>query len=643
MASIRQSEVPVQHIHHPVVAQPQRPPLFWGYTRFSTPPQAWGDSDRRQDTEAREQAGKLGLRYVDTYRDLGISAYHSRNRTNGALGRFLDDLRSPPSGDDNWPMPGDILWFENFDRMSRAKPQSSFKLFMEIVESGVILMVRDQKFTYDILDQDDWRWQQVLSELTRAHKESKWKSERLLSTYKANRERARKKQRAMVGNRCPAWLRPIMDPAPGQWPLYEFRPPDQPTQPSRKDQYRQAWEMVDRGVGSPTIADFFNMTGVPVLAHRVHGKPTQGWTAQLVRQLLRNPAAMGVYRQKKLVDEGRRRKAIDDCEDAEDYYPALVDRVLFDRVDAALKSRAGKAGKGPQGETYPNLFKGLLVCGSDHDHNFTIGYRSKEGLRYLRCDQSRHKNCPNTTSFQYERFERLVLGLTDNGMQEIFANLVPKPESDPRHRRLGELDATIVSREEQVSAAWTRWMAPDAAVSPTMRDRAEKQLEKMDAEIARYREEASTLRQELRVLAAHDDAGFRDRVRQAREQLATASGEELKAIRMRLAQEIRRRIERIVCRYDGMAAVRLRGSTGFTKIDVHLCQERGVMAIDILDADGSLKLRLHQSQWLAKVDVHLSEETGQACVDMFAKDGSVLTRFDGAGLALLESIQVQAA
>src|SRR4051794_22097596 len=88
-----------------------RPPFFWGYTRFSTPTQQWGDSDRRQDADARIQAVKLGMPYVDSYRDLGISAYHSKNRTNGALGRFLEDLRSPPR-DDPWPMQGDILWFE---------------------------------------------------------------------------------------------------------------------------------------------------------------------------------------------------------------------------------------------------------------------------------------------------------------------------------------------------------------------------------------------------------------------------------------------------------------------------------------------------------------------------------------------------
>src|SRR5260370_36615627 len=166
---------------------------------------------------------------------------------------------------------------------------------------------------------------------------------------------------------------------------------------------------------------------------------------------------MGVYQEKKLV-KGRG-VGTDDCEGVEGYYPALVDPALFQRVDEALKSRAGRAGKGPYGENYPNLFKGLCECGSNPGHSFNIGYRSKERLHYPRCDQSRHSNCINVASFQIERFERIVLDLAGVGMEWIFANLVPKPEVDPRHRRVAELEAMIASREEQIQAVWNRWLS----------------------------------------------------------------------------------------------------------------------------------------------------------------------------------------
>jgi hypothetical protein len=311
-----------------------RPPLFWNYTRYSTPPQQWGSSDRRQLIEGRRRAEALGIPFVNSYRDLGISAYHSRNRTNGALGQFLTDLRSPPR-DDPWPVPGDILHCENFDRLSRADPQESLKLFIEIMESGVILMVRDEQYTREAMRRQRWRWQQVVGELIRAHEESLWKSERGQKTNEGKREDARQRRSTFCGRRCPAWLRPIEKPKPGEWPLYELT--------EEAHLYKQAWLMIDRGLGSPTIAAHFNNTDVPVLAKRTKAKPTQGWTAQLVRQLLRNPAAIGVYQPKKLRDGLR---VIDhDCEPIEAYYPELVDAALFRRVASAIKERGGRVGK----------------------------------------------------------------------------------------------------------------------------------------------------------------------------------------------------------------------------------------------------------------------------------------------------------
>src|SRR5262249_13187612 len=156
----------------------------------------------------------------------------------------------------------------------------------------------------------------------------------------------------------------------------------------------------------------------------------------------------------------------------------------FFRVDTALKSKAGKAGKGPHGDTYTNLFKGLCECAANRDHSFTIGYKSKEGLHYLRCDQSRHKNCTNTRSFQYERFEWLMLEMSSLAMSDLWARLLPAPIADPRRRRVAELEAMIPSREKQIEAAWNRWLAPSADASPTMHARAEEQIERMDREVA---------------------------------------------------------------------------------------------------------------------------------------------------------------
>jgi hypothetical protein len=561
-----------------------QPPLFWNYVRFSTPPQQWGDSDRRQDVEGRHRAEALGMSYVDSYRDLGISAYHSRNRTNGALGQFLTDIRSAPRADP-WPMVGDVLHCENFDRLSRADPEHSLKLFMEIIECGIILMVRDQQYTREIMRRERWRWQQVLSELIRAHEESFYKSDRGRKTNQGKREAAREQRNAFVGKRCPAWLRPIKDPAPGQWPLYELV--------TKRRNLRQAWEMYDAGTGSHLIAAHLNATKVDVLAKRTNAKPTQGWTAQLVRQMLVNPAAMGVYQPKKLEDGWR---VIDEeCEPIEGYYPPLVDRDLFVRVKAALKKAGDEANnRGPHGHNYTNLFKGLCRCECNPDHAVNIGYRSKEGLRYLRCDQSRHKNCENVASFQYQKLEAMVLAVAGVGIGHMLANLMPIPPRDPRYHRIAELEAMIASKEEQLQAIWARWLSPEASASDSMRRRAEQQLERIDTDIAANKAELTKLRQELRVIAAHDDEGFYQRLGEAKAQLGSANDEARYEIRKRLAQEFRRRVEHMVLHHDGTITIRFRERGGLAAVEVCFAA-KGVRRIDVIDQDGSILTSFDQA------------------------------------------------
>jgi hypothetical protein len=121
-------------------------------------------------------------------------------------------------------MPGDILLRANFDRLSRADPEDPLNLFTEIMASGIILLVREQQYTREIMRRERWRWQQVLSELIRAHEESFYKSARGRETNEGKREDARQRRRTFCGRRCPAWLRPIDRPTPSQWPLYELIP-----------------------------------------------------------------------------------------------------------------------------------------------------------------------------------------------------------------------------------------------------------------------------------------------------------------------------------------------------------------------------------------------------------------------------------
>ena len=147
----------------------------------------------------------------------------------------------------------------------------------------------------------------------------------------------------------------------------------------------------------------------------------------------------------------------------------------------------------------------------------------------------------------------------------------------------------IQSREEQIQAAWKRWLDPAANSRDSMTARVEQQIERMDREVATYKAELADLRQELNVIAAYGDKTFHERIRAARRHLWTAEGEDRKAIRLRLAQEFRRRIERIVFNHDGNASVLIHEHGWHIKGEFLVSSERverlTVWSRDIADQD----------------------------------------------------------
>src|SRR5438067_4569499 len=95
-----------------------RGPVGFSYLRWSTDPQQFGDSERRQLEPARAWCERRGIPFRDEYRDPATSAWTGKNIEGGDLGRFLNDVgfRDPKR-----PQPGDYLLIENPDRLTRYK------------------------------------------------------------------------------------------------------------------------------------------------------------------------------------------------------------------------------------------------------------------------------------------------------------------------------------------------------------------------------------------------------------------------------------------------------------------------------------------------------------------------------------------
>lgn len=110
--------------------------LGFSYTRFSSPEQMKGDSLRRQ-TEASEKYARehgLTLDHSLHLQDLGISAFHGKHATHGALAGFFAAIqggRVPP---------GSTLLVESLDRLSRQNPTDALTQFLSIINAGVTVV-----------------------------------------------------------------------------------------------------------------------------------------------------------------------------------------------------------------------------------------------------------------------------------------------------------------------------------------------------------------------------------------------------------------------------------------------------------------------------------------------------------------------
>jgi DNA invertase Pin-like site-specific DNA recombinase len=87
--------------------------LAYSYISFSSPPQEWGDSERRKEQMAKDYCAKNGLTLSEkSFRDRGISAWKGKNRSN-VLDELLKTLKT-----------GDTLLIEDNDRLGREVPLS---------------------------------------------------------------------------------------------------------------------------------------------------------------------------------------------------------------------------------------------------------------------------------------------------------------------------------------------------------------------------------------------------------------------------------------------------------------------------------------------------------------------------------------
>ena len=368
------------------VAELTRPKAY-SYIRFSTPEQEKGDSLRRQIELSEVYAREHGLDLDDSLKltDRGLSAFNGLHRTKGTLGQFLKLV-------EQGEIPkGSSLLVESLDRLSREQVLDALTQFTSIIQAGIKVVTLADKMEYDrkSINANFGQLLMSLVIMSRAHEESAMKSRRLKEAWQNKREQASNGGRKLTA-RCPAWLRLSEDKT-----VFEAIP-------ERAQVIRQIYQMRLEGKGPELIAKTLNES-------KPLWMPKNGWRKSYIAKILNSQAIRGVYQPHHVIKVEQKVKRVPIGKPILDYYPATVEKALFNRVQALIKANGivnGNAG-GKTGKL-GNLFTHIVKCAECGRPMAYINKGKRDG-RLLICDRARRGLGCTRARFPYDRFEALIL------------------------------------------------------------------------------------------------------------------------------------------------------------------------------------------------------------------------------------------
>lgn len=303
----------------------------YSYIRFSDARQAAGHSSERQRDFAARWAAEHGLELDEqlTMRDEGLSAYHQRHITQGALGVFLAAVQAGQVA------PGSVLVVEGLDRLSRAEPLQAQAQLASIIHAGlsVVTAADGRVYSRETLTAQPMDLVYSLLVMIRAHEESATKSRRVRDAIRRQClawQSGSYRGLIRYGN-TPSWLRALPDGS--GWALI----------PERAAAVRVAIEMALRGLGTGHIVQHLHATGQAWS----DAAPTTGHLSRLLRhEALRGDKAIELDGERYLLAG---------------YYPALVDTAGWDQLQLSVQARGRVAVRGQ----IPSILTGTGVasCG----------------------------------------------------------------------------------------------------------------------------------------------------------------------------------------------------------------------------------------------------------------------------------------
>jgi DNA invertase Pin-like site-specific DNA recombinase len=420
-------------------------PIAYSYVRFSSAEQAKGGSYNRQIAQAQNYAQSHGLQLDSTtVFDRGVSAFKGKNRTVGALSKFLERV---DSGDIK---PGSYLLIENLDRISREEIDSAQETIKKILRAGIVVVTLMDGRIYDKKSiNDPYALIQMILIGARAHEESETKSKRCADAWNKKRAAAAKGQ--ILSPHLPWWLTikdnkivPISD---------------------RVNTIRRIYSMAKNGFGYTRIIQALNQEKTPPARSKT-------WAVSTMQTILHNKAVIGECQPYKMIGDGYSR--IPDGPPIPHYFPAIISEKDFFLIQTK------KGVRGPLTTKAYNLFPSLIKCGFCGER---MTFKKRSEWEYMLCSHAQKGAGCHYIGIRYKDVESLVL---DNCAQRI--NIKSKNddiqiEIETINDRIKGAETAIKEKEKQLQ----KLMLSFADTTGTLKENYNRLLQNITADIDRLK------------------------------------------------------------------------------------------------------------------------------------------------------------
>jgi len=396
--------------------------LAFSYQRVSDPKQTQ-DGRTGLDRQADAFVGfchRHGLiANADPVVDKGLSAFHGRHRSKGALGAFISAAEAGQIP------PGAVLVVEDLDRFSRETASHAEELLLALFKQELALgIVRDDvvvdRARYDA---DLGLRVMLLTRRDAAHDYSRKLSGRISVVWQRRQRDWQEHRKPYLGKGSrPEWLS---------------------DDGSQFTEIEQTVELVQRmfklcaeeNMGGTQIAEVLNAEGIKPARSDAYG-PTR------ILRILHDRRVLG-------------EKEWPDGSTSPDYFPRIIDQALWDACQQAIDQRHDNKGRHGRGEVIANLFQGGTFCACGRALYLQTG-RNRQGqvaYSWLRCTGRRKHTCPQPPGdWPYDE-EALLLAF----MAQRWGKFFDRPADNRQLRALGktlrELETLEATQQQQAMNA----------------------------------------------------------------------------------------------------------------------------------------------------------------------------------------------